>query len=232
LTGERNPYTSISESSILFNASRELYFIDEGESLGAVDRHLLIGADPSVDEYSFANPLRKAGVIQTIYASLMPRDIVDRVRHCKRPGGGAVNITFEDANEILFEFKKAMEGSWSEGWDDEVDGEVQFVGFFDNFGSVIGTTGRMLEDMTLNNSKLLAISVALIALFSALFLCSSDVVESRILITAIGVALVVLAFFAALGFCLLIGIRIAVSVSWTLPFILMGLGVDDMYIIL
>jgi predicted RND superfamily exporter protein len=80
----------------------------------------------------------------------------------------------------------------------------------------------------LDNNVLTSISILLIALFSALFLFSQDWVESRVLITLLGVSLVVIAFFGALGFALLIGVKISVTIAWTLPFIILGLGVDDM----
>jgi hypothetical protein len=72
------------------------------------------------------------------------------------------------------------------------------------------------------------ISILLIAVFSALFLFNFNWVESRVGITLIGVALVVIAFFGALGFALLVGVKISVTIAWTLPFIILGLGVDDM----
>lgn len=50
--------------------------------------------------------------------------------------------------------------------------------------------------------------------------------ESRVLITLIGVGLVVMSFFSALGFGLLTGIEINVTIAWTLPFVIIGLGVD------
>jgi hypothetical protein len=125
-------------------------------------------------------------------------------------------------------WKIAMEKSWVEGWDDSDNGEVQFVGFFDDSG-IIGTTGQLLIDITLSNGQLMAISIIIIAVFSAIFLFSCDVIESRVLVTTIGVGLVLLSFFAALGLGILLGIKINVNIAWTLPFIILGLGVDDMY---
>ena len=52
------------------------------------------------------------------------------MQNCNRPGG-PLDITLEDAEEILFRFKEEFEGAWSKGWDDESEGKVQFVGFFD-----------------------------------------------------------------------------------------------------
>ena len=228
LRGQRDPYTGMFEESILQNASRPLYYLDEGESVGVLSPEMSLGdVIPSVSEYSPENPLQKVGVVQSLYSALLPNDIVQRVAHCERPDGRIENITVEDAEELLYEWKKAMEDAWTQGWDDSDDGEVQCVAFSDDTG-VIGTTGRMLTEITLDNNTLTVIAIIFIALFSAIFLFSCDAVESRVLITLVGVALVVLAYFAAVGFAILVGNKISVTIAWTLPFIIIGLGVDDM----
>jgi len=231
LGGSRNPYTNFSDESILYNASRELYFIDEGVNLGALDRNLLIGgSNPAVGEYDFENPLKKVHVMQSLYVALTPQRLVEKVKNCNRPSG-PVNITEDDANEILMKWKEEFTDVWSKDWDNDNVGEVKFVGFFDSVGAS-GTTEFLLEEITLSNGRLTTISIVVIALVSALFLVSFDVIESRVLITLFGVGLVVLSFFAALGFGLMIGIKINVNIAWTLPFVIIGLGVDDMYIVL
>jgi hypothetical protein len=231
LRGERDEYKNQTEENVLLRASRELYYIDEGETVGVVDRNLLLGGvTPRVGDYSFQDPLQEVGVLQTLYVALLPDKIVERVQNCNRPGG-SVDITVEDAEFILRNYKEAFENAWSEGWNKKDDGEVQFVIFTDDNG-VIGTTGRMLRDITLDNGKLMAISIILIAFFSVMILISPDWIESRVLITLIGVGLVLLAFFASIGLAILVGIKINVTIAWTLPFIILGLGVDDVYIVL
>eukprot|EP00525_Craspedostauros_australis_P007632 CAMPEP_0198134658 /NCGR_PEP_ID=MMETSP1442-20131203/60188_1 /TAXON_ID= /ORGANISM="Craspedostauros australis, Strain CCMP3328" /LENGTH=1556 /DNA_ID=CAMNT_0043795805 /DNA_START=403 /DNA_END=5073 /DNA_ORIENTATION=+ len=232
LGGERAFFTDVTDDDVLLrNASGQLYYIDEGSSLGPVDRNLLLGGtEPSTSEYSPENPLKTASVLSSIYVKLVPRDIVQRVANCNRPDG-PIEITEAEAEDILYDYKKAFEESWTEDWDDSSAGEVKFVGFHDDQG-VIGTTGRLLKDITLDNGTLVAISIVLLALFSALFLLDCDLVESRILITTVGVALVILAFFASVGFGLMCGIKVNITIGWTLPFIMLGLGVDDMYIVL
>lgn len=234
LRGERDVYTNRTEEMILQSSSRELYYIDEGESVGAISPVLLMGdattKNDTFPEYSAEDPLTKVGVIQSLYFALRPALIVERVKNCNRPGG-PLDITEEDAEDILFKWKEAMEESWSEGWDDESAGDVQFVSFFDDT-AVGGSTARMLNEITLDNSLLTAISIICIAVFSVLFLISSNWVESRVLVTLVGVILVTIAFFAAVGFAILVGIKINVTVAWTLPFIMLGLGVDDLYIVL
>lgn len=228
----RYAYTGQDAQDILSNGSGYVYYIDEGESVGVLDPHVLIGdATPPVGSYSIDNPLQKVGSIQTVYFTLLPENIIKRVQNCKRPGGPIEGLTIEDGKEILYKFKEKFEDNWSEGWDDADDGGVQFVGFYDDVGA-IGTTGRMLEEVTLSSGTLMAVSFVVIVVFSALFLASFDVVQSRVLITVIGVALAILGFFAAMGLAILVGIKMNVSIGWTLPFIVIGIGVDDMYIIL
>jgi Sterol-sensing domain of SREBP cleavage-activation len=41
-----------------------------------------------------------------------------------------------------------------------------------------------------------------------------------------------LAFFASVGVGILMGIKVNLTIAWTLPFVILGLGVDNVYIIL
>ena len=219
LKGQRFSYSNQSDGSVLYNSSRLLYNIDEGTSFGVVDPSLLIGgANPAVGKYSYENPLKEVTVLQTLYAALIPSFIQQRVANCKRPGG-PVEITEDEAKTVLKLWKEAMENAWNEGWDDENDGEVQFVSFFDDAGDAIGSTGRMLNAITLDNNTLMAVSIIIIAVFSALFLFSRDMIESRVLVTLVGVGLVVLSFFAAVGFSLLLGIKVSTVHDTFIPFV-------------
>jgi len=231
LRGERFSYSGESEESILRQSSGDLYYVDEGESIGALDRNILIGSStPPVGEYSFENPLTSVRSLQNVYISLSPKGIMERVRNCNRPGGPIDDITEEDAKEVLTQFKLEYEEKWSKGWDDLSAGEVQFVSFYDDVGAV-GTTARILQEVTLSGGNLMLISFCIIAIFSILFLASSNKVESRIVITTTGVCLVILSFFGALGTAIIAGIKLNITIGWTLPFILIGLGVDNMYIV-
>jgi hypothetical protein len=210
LGGSRFSYTGQNEEDILGNSSGIVYNIDEGVSLGPMDAHLLLGGvTPPVGDYSPEKPLKEVKVLQSLYAALLPRDIVERVQNCNRPGGQVV-LTEDEAKDLLIAWKEAMEENWNKGWEDEDDGPVEFVSFFDDGGGAIGSTGRMLTEITLDNSTLTAISIVIISLFSAAFLFSTDLVESRVLVTLVGVGLVVLSFFSSLGFGLLTGIQINV----------------------
>eukprot|EP00977_Amphora_coffeiformis_P025775 scaffold22137_cov164-Amphora_coffeaeformis.AAC.1 len=228
----RYSFTGQSTEEILSNSSRLVYNIDEGVTLGPIDRHLILGGvTPPIGEYDYENPIQEVRVLQNLYGSLLPLDIMNRLKNCNRPGG-PIELTKDEATELLEQWKEAMENTWTQGWDDKNDGPVQFVAFFDDGGATVGSTGRMLTQITLDNTTLTMISIFIIAFFSAMFLFSFDFVESRVLITMVGVALVVLSFFSALGFGILTGVKINVTIAWTLPFVIIGLGVDDVYIIL
>jgi len=231
LTGKRFSFTNQKESDILKEASISLYALDEGVTIGEVPRNILLGnTDPAVGEYDAeSNPLKRVGSIQTLYLASMPRGIVERVKNCKRPGG-VLSITEADAEEVLYQFKINFENNWSRGWDSNA-GLVEFVGLFDELG-VTGSTGRLLKELTLSGTTLMAISFVVIFLFSAALLSSLDVVQSRVMLTAAGVMLVIISFFAALGLVILIGIKFNLTIGWTLPFLIVGLGVDSMYIVI
>ena len=206
--GERYPYTNQSEVNILGNSSRQvLYNIDEGVILGPVDRGLLIGgATPPIGKYSYDNPLTEVIVLQTLYGSIIGNGVRNRLQNCNRPGG-PINVTEVEVEEILARWKEAMENEWNRDWDNEASSEVQFVSYFGETGG-LGTTGRMLRSITLDNNTLMTISIVSIAVFSVAFLFSRNPVDSRILVTMTGVGLVVLSFFTGLGFSLLVGVKV------------------------
>ena len=200
LGGERATYTNKTESSILLAASGDLYFIDEGSSIGALDKALLMGGTKitnSSEEVSKTNPYTEVASFQNIYPALIPESMVDRVKNCNRPRG-AINITLEDAEIVIEQFKMTLLDAWSAGWDNETEGDVQFTGFFDSIGTP-GTFNFVLRDISNDSGSLTLISVAIIAALSMLFLANTNAVQSRIGITLVGVILVLISFVGALG---------------------------------
>ena len=184
-----------------------------------IDRNLLLGdVTPGVGEYNFSNPLQHVGVMQSLLAALGdPKDIVNRVKNCNRPSG-PTNITLEDAEELLKQFKEKFDDVWSEGWDDDKFGEVQFVSFSADVGAV-GTTAGFLREITLSNGVLTSVSIIIIAVFSVFLMFSFDPVQSKVMLTLVGVALVILSYFSSLAFSIIIGIKVNVATAWSLPFI-------------
>jgi len=231
LKGTRASYTNKNATDILKAASGILYTVDEGTSVGTIDKSILIGGTkPALADVTAEKPLEIAKSLMTIYPALQPQKILDRVRNCHRPDG-PLTITEEDAEVVLEKFKKEMVDEWAKGWNDPDDGTVQFTGLFDGRG-VGGTASFILRDITNDNGKLTAIAIFIIALVSVVFLFNCNLVKSMTLITLAGVLLVVLSFFGAMGLAVMFGIKININIAWTLPFIIIGLGVDDMYIVL
>jgi Patched family len=215
----------------LQQGSGQLYFLDEGVNVGVIPQDLVLGGmTPAVEAYSQKTTLDRVSVIQMLFPSLTAKELPQRVSSCNRPGG-KLNITEQDAKEVLKRWKEAMEEAWNKGWDDESDGEVQFVSVYDET-SVVGTTGRLLDEITLQSGRIMIISMAVLVILSTLFFFNFDLLESRLVLSLVGVALIVLSFLAATGFTILVGIRIDVKVAWTLPFVLIGIGVDIVFIVL
>ena len=74
------------------------------------------------------------------------------------------------------------------------------------------------------------ISVVLLITYSLFVLGTCDPVGCRASAAAIGVASALMAYFASYGLCSLIGIK-ASNMHGLLPFLLLGIGADDMYVI-
>jgi hypothetical protein len=133
LGGSRYSYmNSTSQEELMGGVSGELYYVDEGESLGAVDRNLLMGGRHPRD-YSLDNPLQQVSVLQNIYPALLPEGLMRRVQNCNRPDG-PIEISLDDAKEVVLRFKEKFEETWTRGWDNDEDGNISFVGFFDGKG--------------------------------------------------------------------------------------------------
>ena len=82
LKGTRGSYSGEIEITILKLVSNELYYLDEGSSLGALDKYLLMGGiEPVINKVSPENLFKTNSSIQTIYLSLHSRLIPERVRN-------------------------------------------------------------------------------------------------------------------------------------------------------
>jgi hypothetical protein len=230
LGGSRYKYTGASEADVLKAASGDIYWMDEGASLGAYNRELTIGgiepANPTV-----ATPMTKAPAIQNVYTLNSIARLKERVASTDRPtsSGGPQTITDAQAEEILYKFKEKIEDTWTDGWD-TTTGDVQFLAFSDDTG-VVGTTGRIMGDVANDSVTLSLISYIVIIVLTAGLLFSTDFEKSQVALGTVGVFLAIASFIAALGITSLTGEKINIVQSWTLPFLMVGIGVDDMYIV-
>jgi len=223
--------TGASEQGILAAASDTCYAWDEGQGYPAASKPITFGGStPGSVDVSATNPLEIVKAFQVVFRIIAPSDIVARVALAVRPGG-PLEISENDAEEIMYKMKEKFEDAFTKGWDDEEDGDVQFSAFSDDVG-VVGSFGRTLEEFTTDSAPLSAYSYAALLVLSTLLLTSfNHPVRSQGSLGFVGAFMVVLAFLGAIGLSVFSGIALNVVQTWTLPFLMVGIGVDDMFIL-
>jgi hypothetical protein len=223
--------TGSTDESIMNGASEVCYTWDEGAAYPATNKPLTFGGTkPSAVEVSPTNPFTSVKAFQNVYRFIAVEDIVSRVSMSIRPGGAKV-ITKADGEQILYKMKEEFENTFSKGWDDDSHGDVSFSAFSDDNGA-IGTFGRTLADFTTKSAALTLFSYLILVILCAALLCNtSNPVRSQSLLGFLGGVLVILAFFGAIGCTVLSGIKLNLIQTWTLPFLMVGIGVDDTFIL-
>nr|CAH7737017.1 unnamed protein product [Callosobruchus chinensis] len=93
-----------------------------------------------------------------------------------------------------------------------------------SFGDISNAT--MFQDM-----DKLCLGVFVMVLYVQLVISKYNWLEARVVLGSVGLLTIGMAFVVGAGFCSLLGIRYG-PVHTSLPFLLMGLGVDDMFVIL
>jgi predicted RND superfamily exporter protein len=128
----------------------------------------------------------------------------------------------------LKEYKKAFEETYAADWDDDSVGELQNTAFADDAGAA-GTFARTLSEVTTDSVPLIAVYGGVTVVMSALFFVSLDCVASRVVLVVLGSMFAILGCFAALALSVICGISLNVVHFWTMPFIIIGIGIDDMF---
>ncbi|PSN55875.1 hypothetical protein C0J52_02764 [Blattella germanica] len=119
--------------------------------------------------------------------------------------------------------------------------EEQFMKVMENFTKnakdmeVFYESGRSFADISASAmfqdvDKLFG-GIVMMFIFIQIVISKFNWVECRILLGSLGLGCIGLAFVVACGFCSLIGISYG-PVHTALPFLLMGIGVDDMFVIM
>jgi hypothetical protein len=224
--------TGASDEYILNAASDTCYTWDGGQGYPATGKPVTFGGTkPDVtDVSSKSSPFTVVKAFQVVYRFIHPADIVERVAMANRPEGAKV-IKEKDAEEILYKMKEAFEKEYVRGWEDKDDGDIQFSGFSDDVGAR-GSFGRTLETFTTQSAPLSGLSYLCLLFLSAVLLASvKNPVRSQATLGFFGALMVMLAFMGALGCTVLNGVKLNVIQTWTLPFLMVGIGVDDMFIL-
>eukprot|EP00450_Noctiluca_scintillans_P003551 CAMPEP_0194489092 /NCGR_PEP_ID=MMETSP0253-20130528/8762_1 /TAXON_ID=2966 /ORGANISM="Noctiluca scintillans" /LENGTH=1111 /DNA_ID=CAMNT_0039329519 /DNA_START=37 /DNA_END=3368 /DNA_ORIENTATION=- len=220
----------MSEVDVLSTASASCWGWDEGLFLPKVNHYLTHGRTDTT-LYNGTLPLAHLDAVQTYLLMRPPTAIKERLSSTAaatyRPGG-AVNVTLDQAKEVLFQFKKIMEETYTGDWESSSD--VLFLGWSDDVG-VGGTTYRMLEEATLKFWHVALPSVCIIIVISGacFFNCWSPLSISRSCLAIAGAVLVVFTIVAAFGFYGLIDEKVNLAMTYSMPFVLGGILCDDMY---
>lgn len=81
-----------------------------------------------------------------------------------------------------------------------------------------------------NDLGLITISVSLVAIYCLLFLGGFSPINSRVLLCILGLASVAASYFSAMGLLGYLGVKTS-TINGILPFLLIGIGADDIFVI-
>mmetsp|Transcript_84481 Transcript_84481/g.180985 ORF Transcript_84481/g.180985 Transcript_84481/m.180985 type:complete len:1176 (-) Transcript_84481:199-3726(-) len=223
------------DAEVLAAASSTCYTWDEGQALPATNKHITLGGY-SPRNFNETLPLQSVKALQNVYLFNRPNIIQARVQSSTAAmyrSGGALNITIAQATEALSQFKSKFESVFSEGWKDASNGNVEFTAWSDDQGSG-GTTKEMLGDMTMKALPQALVFFAIVVLLSCAFFfhASNPLKESRCLLALAGAVLVILGVIASIALLAFCNIKFNMSMSYTMPFIMVGILCDDMYMLI
>ena len=141
-------------------------------------------------------------------------------------------FNLEQAKAIKFDYLVVSQRELSDYAVGAIDEFKEANGYFDIEIEVMSEA--LLEDALnegiFDDVFIINISISLIVIYSMLVLGNCDPVGCRIWAPLVGIFSTLLAFVVAYGFCSLMGLRV-VTTHNLLPFLLLGIGVDDMYVI-
>merc|ERR1719253_1831272 len=104
------------DADVLAAASAPCYAWDGGQALPANLNVLLYGS-PSPTDFSADKHLSTVESLQHVYRFLVPEDLQSRLASRPSKYGGPVNITKDQAEMALKEYKKAFEETYAADWD-------------------------------------------------------------------------------------------------------------------
>jgi len=231
--------TKLSPSAVAAAINAPCYQWESGAVFGTINKLLVLGEQTkaadgtitSVGAYEAILPLNAGAAIVSRVASAAS---VFSVR------GGPITISVAQAEKVLRALKAALEESAVQAstqtglWDDEATdaGDSLIHTAFTDDSVVHGTFANVLIDNTTKSSTLMIVNYVVVMVLAALaFANCSNYVSSRSTVGLLGVGLAILGFLAALGFAAMIDIKWNIITLWTLPFLIVGIGVDDMFII-
>mmetsp|Transcript_6497 Transcript_6497/g.11998 ORF Transcript_6497/g.11998 Transcript_6497/m.11998 type:complete len:1158 (+) Transcript_6497:123-3596(+) len=182
--------------------------------------------------FNATTSLTSVGALQSVYLLDRPKSIKRRVAMAGRPPefGGPISISEDTGEKVLKEYKQKISEVWSKGWDDDSAGGLEMTAFVDDAGAA-GTFANSLEDLTTSTGDLTIPYVVAIFLVTMLFYGSCSAVQTRSLTAFVGTLMAAICVVAAMGFTAIVGNKLNAVHLWCVPFLLMGVGIDDMFLV-
>jgi len=217
---EGNPFPSFSsDEDIVTTGSAPCKFWDNGAILPTIPQDIVLGKESRASTEFVA--------LEFVYYIIEAEAVVDRVKSPWREGGPIADLSVEDANTILDQWRVQM----TEVADAATNENVQNNAFSsDSFDIILG-------EFSSANLPLIAAGYLLLIVYAFFSLrrnstkCDKMLVQSKSMVGAMGVLAVALGVGGGLGLATYAGIPLNATSTQVLPFLLLGLGVDDMFVI-
>lgn len=132
-----------------------------------------------------------------------------------------------DASTELWASETAL--AWEQGFVDVMVNASQNISDFKLFYSAERTFGDLSSDSMFRDMGKLSIGIVLMFIYIQIILSKFNWVEIKLILGNVGMSCVGLALIVSYGVCGFIGIPFG-PVHSSLPFLLLGLGIDDMFI--
>ncbi|KAJ3603779.1 hypothetical protein NHX12_028520, partial [Muraenolepis orangiensis] len=168
-----------------------------------------------------SGPLLSAHALQTMFQLMTPKQMFEHLRG------------YDEVSHINWNEDKAA--AILEAWQRSYSEAVQKSVAPDSSQKVLSFTTTTLEDILKSFSDISVIRVAsgylLMLAYACLTMLRWDCVKSQGAVGLAGVLLVALSVAAGLGLCSLLGISFNAATTQVLPFLALGVGVDDVFLL-
>uniref|UniRef100_A0A667XBT0 Patched 1 n=1 Tax=Myripristis murdjan TaxID=586833 RepID=A0A667XBT0_9TELE len=168
-----------------------------------------------------SGPLLSAQALQTMFQLMTPKQMFEHLRDYE--GVSHINWNEDKAAAIL------------EAWQRRYSEAVQQSVAANSSQKVLSFTTTTLEDILKSFSDISVIRVAsgylLMLAYACLTMLRWDCAKSQGAVGLAGVLLVALSVAAGLGLCSLLGISFNAATTQVLPFLALGVGVDDVFLL-
>ncbi|NP_001315171.1 protein patched homolog 1-like [Cynoglossus semilaevis] len=168
-----------------------------------------------------SGPLLSAQALQTMFQLMTPKQMFEHFRG------------YEEVSHIIWNEEKAA--AILEAWQRRYSEAVLQSVATNSSQKVLSFTTTTLEDILKSFSDISVIRVAsgylLMLAYACLTMLRWDCAKSQGAVGLAGVLLVTLSLAAGLGLCSLLGISFNAATTQVLPFLALGVGVDDVFLL-